>query len=285
MSTDICELIEQKMPTFSKGQKRIASAILSDYDKTAFMTAAKLGQMVGVSESTVVRFATELGFAGYPEFQHAVQKLIRTRLTPIQRISITNARIGEGDLLSKVMNGDMDKIRRTLETVDREAFDHAVEHMLRAKRVFILGVRSSFSLASFLNFNLSMIMDNVHLIQPNSTSEVFEQILDIGEDDVLFAISFPRYSTKIIKAVAYARANGAKIVCLTDSRHSPISENADCLLTAESDMVSFVDSLIAPLSIINAILAAITTRCPAEIQQRFERLESIWDQYGVYAKR
>jgi len=285
MAADICELIQEKMPTFSKGQRRIAHAILSDYDKTAFMTAAKLGQSVGVSESTVVRFATELGFAGYPEFQRAVQELIRGRLTPIQRIQITNARIGDGDLLAKVMGGDIDKIRRTLETIDRDAFDRTVNRILSAKRVFIIGVRSSYSLASFLHFNLSMILDNVHLIQPTSTSEVFEQILDISEGDALIALSFPRYSTKIIKAVRYAKANGAAIISLTDSQLSPIAENADCLLTAESDMVSFVDSLIAPFSIINAILAAITYRCPMEIQRRFERLEGIWDQYGVYAKR
>lgn len=285
MSVDICELIRQKMPTFSKGQKRIAEAILSNYEETAFMTAAKLGQLVGVSESTVVRFAIELGFAGYPEFQRAARDLIRTKLTPIQRISITKARLGKGDLLTNVMNSDVNKIRQTLESIDREAFDAAVSHILEAKRVFIIGVRSSFSLASFLTFNLSMIMDNVHMIQPTSTSEVFEQILDISEGDVLFAISFPRYSTKIVKAVRYAKANKAKIIVLTDSLLSPIADDADCLLTAESDMVSFVDSLIAPLSIINAILAAITIRCPDEIRTRFERLEAIWDQYDIYAKR
>ncbi len=282
---DICELIEQKMPSFSKGQKRIANAILSEYDKAAFMTASKLGQMVGVSESTVVRFAIELGFDGYPEFQKKVQELIRTRLTPIQRISITNARIGEGDLLSKVMNSDMEKIRRTLEGVDRVAFQNAVTHLLEAKRVFIIGVRSTYPLASFLNFNLSMIMDNVHMIQPTSTSEVFEQMLNISEGDVLFAISFPRYSTKIIKAVKYAKAKNAKIISLTDSKLSPISSDADDLLTAESDIVSFVDSLIAPLSILNALLAAVTMQSPMEIQARFELLESVWDQYDVYAKR
>lgn len=285
MPIDICELIRQKLPTFSKGQKRIAEAILSNYEETAFMTAAKLGKAVGVSESTVVRFATELGFAGYPEFQRAVRDLIRVKLTPVQRISITNARLGNGDLLTNVMNSDVNKIRESLESIDREAFEKAVAHLLGAKRVFIIGVRSSFALASFLSFNLSMIMDNVHMIQPTSTSEVFEQILDISDGDVIFAISFPRYSTKIVKAVRYAKANKAKIVVLTDSGLSPIAEYADCLLTAESDMVSFVDSLIAPLSIINAILAAITLRRPEEIQARFERLESIWDQYDIYAKR
>lgn len=285
MPNDICELIRQKLPTFSKSQKRIAEAILSNYEQTAFMTAAKLGQMVGVSESTVVRFATELGFAGYPEFQRAVRDLIRAKLTPVQRISITNARLGNGDLLTNVMNSDVNKIRQSLESIDREAFEKAVSHLLGAKRIFIIGVRSSFALASFLSFNLSMIMDNVHMIQPTSTSEVFEQILDISAGDVIFAISFPRYSTKIVKAVRYAKANKAKIVVLTDSQLSPIAEYADCLLTAESDMVSFVDSLIAPLSIINAILAAITLRRPEEIQARFERLETIWDQYDIYAKR
>ncbi len=285
MSTNIYELIEQKMPTFSKGQKRIANAILSHYDKTAFMTAAKLGQTVGVSESTVVRFATELGFEGYPEFQHAVQKLIRAKLTPMQRIQMTNTYIGDSNLITKVMNDNIDKIRRAQDNLDRHAFDSAVTHILEAKRVFIIGVRSTFCLASFLHFNLSMIMNNIFMIQPSSTSEVLEQIMDINEGDVLIAISFPRYSTKIIKAVRYAKAKNAKIISLTDGVNSPLAEDTDDLLAVESDIISFMDSLIAPMSILNALLTAITVRCPGEISARFEQLESIWDEFDVYAKR
>ncbi len=285
MAADISELIRENMHTFSKGQRRIADAILNDYDKTAYMTAAKLGEAANVSESTVVRFAIELGFSGYPEFQHAVQEMVRTRLTPNQRIEVSSARIGGGDLLAKVMSAEMDRIRATMERLDRNAFDRAVDAINSAKRIYIIGVRSSSTLANFLHFNLSMICDNVRLIQPTSSSEMFEQILDIGEGDVMIAISFPRYSTKIAKAVKYAKASGAELIAITDSRLSPIAEGADYFLAAQTDMVSFVDSLIAPLALINALLAAVASKKPEEVKQRFDKLEHIWDDYDVYAKR
>ncbi len=285
MATDISELIRERMHTFSKGQRRIAEAILNDYDKTAYMTAAKLGETANVSESTVVRFANELGFSGYPEFQHAVQELVRTRLTPNQRIEVSSARIGGGDLLNKVMTAEIDRIRTTMERLDRDAFNSAVDTIVAAKRIYIIGVRSSSTLANFLHFNLSMICDNVRLIQPTSSSEMFEQILDIAEGDVMIAISFPRYSTKIAKAVKYAKASGAALIAITDSRLSPIAEGADHFLAAQTDMVSFVDSLIAPLSLINALLAAVAGKKPDEVKQRFDKLEHIWDDYDVYAKR
>lgn len=284
MSTNISDLIRQKMPTFSKGQKRIAQAILDDYERTAYMTAAKLGQTVGVSESTVVRFAIELGFEGYPEFQRAVQELVRTKLTPNQRIEVTRARVANGDYLTCVLNGDMERIRHTLEDIDREAFMNAVHAINRARRVYIFGVRSSSSLASFLNFNLSMIRDNVKLLQPTSSSDVFEQILDIGETDVLIAISFPRYSRKVVKSVEYAKNCGAQVIALTDSPLAPLAECATCLLTAQSDMVSFADSLIAPFSVINALLAAVAQERPDEVRDRFDRLERLWDEYDIYTK-
>ncbi len=285
MATDITELIREKMPTFSKGQRHIANAILQDYDKTAYMTAAKLGETANVSESTVVRFANELGFRGYPEFQFALQELVRTKLTPNQRIEVSSARIGSGDLLTKVMTAEIDRIKYTLETLDRTAFNNAVDAISSAKRIYIIGVRSSSTLANFLHFNLSMICDNVRLIQPTSSSEMFEQILDIDKGDVMIAISFPRYSTKIAKAVKYAKASGAELIAITDSRLSPIAEGADYFLAAQTDMVSFVDSLIAPLTLINALLAAVAGKKPEEVKQRFDKLEHIWDDYDVYAKR
>ncbi len=285
MATDISELIRSRMHTFSKGQRRIAEAILNDYDKTAYMTAAKLGETAHVSESTVVRFAIELGFSGYPEFQHAVQEMVRTKLTPNQRIEVSSARIGGGDLLGKVMTAEIERIRATMERLDRDAFNSAVDAIVAAKRVYIIGVRSSSTLANFMHFNLSMICDNVRLIQPTSSSEMFEQILDIGEGDVMVAISFPRYSTKIAKAVKYAKASGAQLIAITDSHLSPIAEGADFFLSAQTDMVSFVDSLIAPLSLINALLAAVAGKKPEEVKQRFDKLEHIWDDYDVYAKR
>ncbi len=285
MKTDISELIRENMPSFSKGQRRIADAILRDYDKTAYMTAAKLGQTVGVSESTVVRFANELGFEGYPEFQHAVQEMVRAKLTPNQRIEVTSARIGGGDLFSKVMNGEIEKIKYTMETLDRTAFEAAVDAITHAKNIYIMGVGSSSALASFLHINLTMICSNVHLVQLTGAGEMFEQILDIGKDDVMIAISFPRYSSRVRRAVKYAKANGAAVIALTDSQLSPIAEGADCLLAAQSDMVSFVDSLIAPLAVINALIAAVASKKPDEVRARLDRLERIWDEYDVYTKR
>lgn len=285
MSNDLSARIEGLMPSLSKGQRRIANAILNNYDKTAYMTAAKLGAMVDVSESTVVRFANELGFQGYPELQRAIQDLVRAKLTHNQRIEVSNLRLGDGDVLEKTLCSDINKIRYTLEHIDRNAFEAAVDAIVKAKNIYVLGVRSSASLASFLNFNLSLIFNNVKLVQPSSSSEVFEQILEIGKDDVLFAISFPRYSTKIVNAVKYARAENATVISLTDSSVSPIAEHASCLLTAQSDMASFVDSLVAPLSILNAIIVAVTKQCEAEVTKRFDRLESIWDEYEVYAKK
>jgi DNA-binding MurR/RpiR family transcriptional regulator len=285
MTKDISALIESKMPTLSKGQRRISSVIMQSYEKAAYMTAAKLGELAGVSESTVVRFATELGFEGYPEFQHAVQELVRSRLTPNQRIEMTNLRIGDGDLLSNVMRSDMEKIKITLEKIDRESFDGAVNALINAKQIYIFGVRSSSYLASFLHFNLGMIFENVKLIEATGTSEVFEQALNISAGDVMLAISFPRYSSRAVSAVKYARDRGADVIALTDSKSSPIAPYANQLLTAESDMASYVDSLVAPLSIINAMLVKITRLKQEEVKERFDRLERIWEEYEVYAKQ
>jgi DNA-binding MurR/RpiR family transcriptional regulator len=240
---------------------------------------------VQVSESTVVRFALELGYEGYPELQRAVQELVRAKLTSNQRIQISDLRYGDGDILDSVLTADIGKIKSTLENINRKSFRDAVEAMAGAKRIFVIGARSSASLASFLTFNLRLILDNVFSIQAHSKGEVFEQLLDIGPGDVIFAISFPRYSTNVINAVKYAHAQGATVVALTDSAMSPIAQNAQYVLTAQSDMVSYVDSLVAPLSILNAILVAITKTQRARVTARFDKLERIWDEYDVYAKR
>ena len=285
MENDIESRIRANQSEFSKGQKKIAAAILENYDKAAYMTAARLGEMVSVSESTVVRFATLLGYEGYPQLQHAVQELVRAKLTSNQRIQVSNLRLGDGDVLDSVLSADVSKIKYTLENINRESFARAVDALCEARRVYVLGVRSSASLASFLSFNLGLVFDNVRFIQPTSSGEVFEQMLDIGEGDVVFAISFPRYSTKLINAVKYAHAQGASVISLTDSAMSPIAAPADAVLTAQSDMASYVDSLVAPLSIINAVLVAITKKKQDQITARFDKLEKIWDEYDVYAKR
>lgn len=284
MKTDILKYIDENYSRFSKGQKQIATYVGEHYDKAAYMTAAKLGREVGVSESTVVRFVIELGFEGYHDFQRSLKELIRAKLTAVQRVEVTNSLIGEGDVLEKVLFSDMDKIRRTIEGIDKEAFDSAVKNIIDAKTVYILGMRASSYLAGFLNYSFRMISDNVRLIQTTSGSETFEQMMSIGEDDVLIAVSFPRYSKSIIKGVEYAKRAGADVIALTDSESSPIAEQADQLLVAQSDMASFADSLVAPMSVINALIVAVTRERSEEFSQRLRRLENAWDEYNVYDK-
>lgn len=284
MKRDLLIVIEQKMPTFSKGQKMIAKYVLENYDKAAYMTASRLGAEVSVSESTVVRFADELGFGGYPAFQQSLQEIVRTKLTSFQRIEVTNNLIGDGDVLTKVLMSDCDKIKRTLEESNREAFDGAVKSLIHAKNIYIMGIRSSSYLAGFLNYNLRMIFDNVRIVQTTSGSEMFEQIINMGRDDVMVAISFPRYSKRIINAVDFAKNAGADVIAITDSPLSPIAAPATHLLVAHSDMVSFVDSLVAPMSIINAIIVAVAREKQDELTERLRQLEEIWDEYDVYDK-
>lgn len=284
MNKNLLVIMEERMSEFSKGQKRIARYILDHYDKAAYMTASRLGSIVEVSESTVVRFAIEVGFDGYPEMQRALQELIRTRLTAVQRVDVTNSLIGDDDVLDKILGADAEKIRRTLDEIDRKSFETAVDKIVSAKSIYIIGVRSSSTLAGFLNFNLRMILDNVKFVQTTSGSEMFEQIMNIVPDDVLIAISFPRYSKRIINAVEYASSTGADVISITDSGQSPIAAGADQLLLARSDMVSFVDSLVAPLSIINAVIVAVARKKPDEVRERLEKLEHIWDEYDVYDK-
>lgn len=285
MNRDLLRDIRERMSSFSKGQRLIASYILEHYDKAAYLTAARLGSVVGISESTVVRFANELGYDGYPAFQHSLQEIIRNRLTSFQRIEVTNNLIGDGNALDKVLLSDADKIRRTLEEIDHASFERAVDRIVSAKQIYIIGVRSSSSLAGFLNYNFRMIFDNVKFVQTTSGSEMFEQIMQIGEGDVMIAISFPRYSKRIINAVEYAGSKRADVVALTDSVQSPIAEYADHLLIAQSDMASFVDSLVAPLSIINAMIVAVSRRKQEELTKRLQALEEVWDRYDVYDKK
>ena len=284
MKNDLLDRIKASLPDFSKGQRAIGNYILTNYDKAAFLTASRLGEVTGVSESTVVRFATALGYEGYPELQVALQELIRIRLTSVQRMEVTNDRIGEGDVLESVLTSDISKIRSTLDTISREDFARASEAIVNAKRIYIIGMRSSASLASFIAFNFRFMFDNVTLVQTTSGSEIFEQLLRVTSDDVVIAISFPRYSKRIISAVEFAHMQGAHIVTLTDSALSPIASHADSALYAKSDMASFVDSLVAPLSIINALIVDIARKKQVELQNVFARLETIWDEYDVYDK-
>lgn len=246
------------------------------------MTASKLGSAVNVSESTVVRFALELGFEGYPEFQHSLQEIVRIRLTSFQRMDVTNSLIGDGDLLSKVLNSDVDKIRRTIEEIDREAFDRSIDALVGAKTICVAGFGSSSILASSLSHSLRMIFDNVKLIDASSAEEIYAQIMNVSSGDVIIAISFPRYSKKLISAVNFAKDSGATIIALTDSTASPIASLADDLLVARSDMASFSDSLVAPLSVINALVVAVSRKKQDELRIRLHQLEKIWDEYNVY---
>jgi DNA-binding MurR/RpiR family transcriptional regulator len=282
MPDDLLLHIEASMPTLSKSQRVIGRYICEHYDKAAYMTAAKLGALVGVSESTVVRFAIELGCDGYPELQLALRELIRTRLTAIQRVEITNDRIGDADVLDNVLNSDIDKIKGTLEGISHADFNRAVDMIISARTIYLAGARTSSSLASFLGFSLNLIFDNVIPVQTAGGNEIFEQLLHVTQGDVVIAISFPRYSKRIINAVDYAKRNGAQIIALTDSRISPIAQYASVLLTAKSDMASFVDSLVAPLSIINALIVAISRKKKNELEVIFGKLENIWHEYDVY---
>ena len=278
MSRDILSVIQTSMPTFSKGQKLIANFILESYDKAAFMTASKLGKTVNVSESTVVRFAAELGYDGYPAMQKALQEMIRSKLTSVQRIEVSNDRIGDQDVLSMVMQSDIEKIRLTMEEADRTGFERAADAIVGARRIYILGIRSASAITSFLGFYFNLIFENVVLIHSTSVSEVFEQIFRIGPGDVIIGVSFPRYSRRTVKAMQ------ATVVAVTDSEASPLAAIADHNLLAKSDMASFVDSLVAPLSLINALIVAVGRRKNEDLSSTFEALEKIWDEYEVYEK-
>ena len=282
MTKDILTHIKDNMSSFSKGQKLIAGFILESYDKAAFMTASKLGKTVNVSESTVVRFAAELGYDGYPSMQKALQEMIRNKLTAIQRIEVTNDRIGDQDILSMVMQSDIEKIRITLDETDKVSFEQAVETIDNANRIYILGVRSASALANFMSFYFSYIYDNVVYVDTSSISEVYEQVMRIGPGDVLIGLSFPRYSKRTVKAMQYAKDQQADVIAITDCDASPLASIADISLFAKSDMASFVDSLVAPLSLVNALIVACSRKNNDQLQVTFGKLEKIWAEYQVY---
>ncbi len=281
---NILNLIRDKMQNFSKSHKKIGAYILEHFDKVSFVTAAKLGELVGVSESTVVRFAFELGFGGYPEMQKAISASMCKQLTASQRVSVTSGRVVNHDVLEYVLASDMNNIRRTLERIKRSDFERIVELIVHAKNIYILGVRSSASLASFFGFYLNLISPNVHNVCAGSSSELFEKILRVGKDDVFIGIGFPRYSKRTLKAIDYVKKCGATVIGITDSPSSPIASAADLCLEACSDMASFVDSLVAPLSVINALLVAISMCKREETMATLDHLEKIWDEYDVYEK-
>jgi DNA-binding MurR/RpiR family transcriptional regulator len=284
MNRDILAVIQENMPTFSKGQKRIANYILESYDKAAFMTASKLGKTVNVSESTVVRFASELGYDGYPSMQKSLQKMIRNRLTAVQRIEVSYDRFGDQDVLTSVLQSDIEKIRLTLEEIDHQSFDKAVDAIVSARKLYIIGVRSAASIATFLHFYFNLIFDNVVMVAANTSSEVFENLIKVGPDDVVIGVSFPRYSSRTVRAMSFARDRGATTISITDSEASPLAPISTYTLKARSDMASFVDSLVAPLSLVNALLVAVSRKKNEELANTFRSLEQIWEEYGVYEK-
>jgi DNA-binding MurR/RpiR family transcriptional regulator len=284
MPKDILQRIQDASPGFSKGQRRIAAFIQQSYDKAAFMTASKLGQTVAVSESTVVRFAAQLGYEGYPAMQRALQEMIRSKLTCVQRMEVAEDLLGNQDILSMVMQSDIDKIRMTLEECDRSDFSGAVDAIVGAKKIYLMGVRSAAAITSFLGFYFNLIFDNVIQVHSNSTGELFEQLIRVGEGDVVIGVSFPRYSRGTVQALRFARDRKAQVIAITDSAASPLVDSAHFTLLAKSDMVSFVDSLVAPLSLVNALIVAISRKKQEDLSRTFEDLEGIWDRYEVYEK-
>ena len=285
MRQDILSILKSKEASFSKGQRRIAKFILESYDKAAFMTANVLGKTVGISESTVVRFAVELGYDGYPSMQKALQEMVVNRLTAAQRIEVTNDRIGNQNVLSMVLQSDMEKLRQTGEMVDTAVFDAAVNAVLGAERVYILGVRSAAPLANFLGYYLNYMFQNVHILTASGASEMFEQIVGVNSRDAVIAFSFPRYSATTLKAAQYCSSTGATVIAVTDSSQSSLAQCSDHVLLAKSDMVSLVDSLVAPLSVVNALIVAIAAKKEKELSKTFQELEHVWAEYNIYEKQ
>lgn len=281
---NLLEKIEEKMPKLSKGQKKLANFIIQNYDRAVFVTASKLGEIAGVSESTVVRFAMELGFDGYPKLQSELEMLIKTKLTATQRMKVSAEQMSKSnkDILTTVLEKDLERIKSTINGIDKAIFEDAVDKILCAKKVYIVGVRSANSLSTFLAFYLNLMIDNVVFVNSSTATETFEQIFRIEEKDVFIGISFPRYSRRTIKAMEYAYSKKATTIAITDSRTSPLIPFATNSLIARSDMISFMDSLVAPLSVINALLVAISVRKKDEMITTLERLENMWSEYQVY---
>ena len=282
-ANELLNKIDKNYEQMSKGQKLLADYILKNYDKAVFLTAAKLGKVVGVSESTVVRFATQLGYQGYPGFQKALEELVRNKLNSIQRMEVTYGRISQSEILASVLQSDIEKIKLTLANMDQNAFELAVDTILNAKRIYVVGIRSCAPLANFLSFYLNLIFANVTSVHTNSSSEIFEQLIRIGAEDVIIGISFPRYSMRTLNALEFASNRKAKVITLTDSVHSPMTLYSSCNLIARSDMASIVDSLVAPLSVVNALVVALCMKKQKDVIATLETLEQIWDEYQVYS--
>lgn len=281
-TNDLTSRINECYGSLSKGQKILATYITDNYDKAVFLTAAKMGQVVGVSESTVVRFATHLGYKGYPEFQKALEEMVRNKLNSIQRMEVTYGRISQSHILETVLQSDQERIKDTLEHIDEHAFELAVDTIIKAKHIYIVGIRSCAPLAAFMAFYFNLMFENVTLLQTNNSSELFEQMVRISKDDVIIGISFPRYSMRTLKAMEFANNRNAKVITLTDSVHSPMNLYSSCNLIARSDMASIVDSLVAPLSVINALIVALCMKKQGEVAKTLETLEDIWNEYQVY---
>lgn len=283
MAKNILHTIEKNMISFSKGQKLIARYILDNYDKAAFMTASRLGKTVQVSESTVVRFATQLGYDGYPSMQRALQEMIRGKLTSIQRIQASDGVLSGSDLMTNVLHRDMEKIRMAIDQTDAAEFERMVELVEGAKRLYIVGFRSSSFLAGYLNFYFRLIYDNVTLVQGGAAG-TFDQIFRVRPGDVVFAICFPRYSELALKTIQFAADRGATIVGLTDSELSPLARIAECALLVHNEMISFVDSLAAPMSMLNALILAAARRKGTDVSASFAELEHVWEQFAIFGK-
>ena len=284
MPADILTHIQNEIHAFSKGQKKIASYILTNYDKAAFMTASRLGKTVGVSESTVVRFAVELGYEGYPEMQKTLQELVRNKLTSVQRIEVASDQFGNQDVVASVLQRDANAIRMTAEALDRAQMIRAVGAILRARCIYIVGVRSSAALANYLNFYFRNIFNDVRLVSSTATSEMFEQLLRVGPGDVVIGFSLPRYSSRTVKVMQYAHDTGATCIAVTDKPDAPAGKVADHVLVAKSDMVSVVDSLVAPMSVVNALVVSLAQEQQTQMAKTYEDLETLWDEYDVYER-
>ncbi len=285
MVSNLLVRIDMARSTFSKGQRRIADFIEEHYDEAAFMTANKLGEIVGVSESTVVRFATEIGYSGYPGLQKAMQEMIRDKLTSIQRIEVTTGRIGDKDVLDSVLNLDIEKIKRTIEEISREDFNRAVDAIINAEHIYIFGVKSASYIASFFGYYLDLMFGNVIMLNTTSKTTNYEKLFRITDNDVMIGISFPRYSTMAVDAMTFAKERGAHVVAITDSMVSPLVSTADSILIARSDIASIVDSLVAPLSLINALIVAMVIKRKDEVKETFQKLEQVWLEHSIYASQ
>lgn len=281
-ANELMNRINERYGDMSKGQKMIAAYITDYYDKAVFLTAAKLGEAVGVSESTVVRFAMHLGYKGYPQFQQALAELVRGKLDSVQQMENVYGRISQSEILTTVLKSDAKRIQDTLETIDEHAFDTAVEALLHARHIYVIGIRSCAPLAEFFAFYLNVMFDNVRLVHTNSSSELFEQMLYIGREDVIIGISFPRYSLRALKAMEFANNRNARVITLTDSVYSPMNLYSSCNLVAHSDMSSIVDSLVAPLSVINALIMALCMKRHKKVVKNLEMVEQLWEEYQVY---